>query len=50
MNKRHEQMIENAMRAIDDVFSDASVSKEQTLDDLKHLRSEIEIKIETLIH
>jgi len=49
-SKKHEQLIEQAKQSIDNLFSDTSVSKQQTLEDLNDLVDEINFKIETLKH
>jgi len=48
MANKHEMLIEQAKEAIDNLFSDTSVSKEQTKEDLEELIEEIQCKIESL--
>lgn len=43
-----DRKIKSAKSAIDDIFSDTSVNAEETLDALKELRDEIEMKIEVI--
>lgn len=40
--------VEKAMRAIDEVFSDTSVGKEETLEAMKELAENVDGKIEAL--
>jgi hypothetical protein len=47
-NKKHELLIEKAKEAINDLFSDTSVSKNETKGDMEDLLDEIQIKISTL--
>jgi hypothetical protein len=47
-NKKHELLLERAKEAIDDLFSDTSVSKGKTREDLEELVDEIHFKIETI--
>lgn len=45
---KHQDLVDAAEKAIDELFSDQSVSLDRTMDDLRDLRSEIDIKIGAL--
>jgi len=45
---RHANLIEDAKEAIDNVFSDRSVSPATTLDSLEGLRDDLDMQIEAL--
>jgi hypothetical protein len=49
MNK-HQELMELAKLAIEEVFGDTSVSQQQTFDSLHELRDEIDIKIDCITH
>jgi len=44
----NEELYKAALKAINELFSDRSVSKEKAVDNLESLREEIDILIETL--
>ncbi len=44
----HEKLVEDASRAIQQVFGDDSVSKSQTVESLESLKEEIEDMISTI--
>lgn len=44
----HEQLVQKATEAIEELFSDTSVSPETTKDDLEALVEDIEIKISAI--
>jgi len=46
----NDELLEKAKKAIDDFFSDSSVSAQVTLDGLEDLQSDISIKVEALQH
>lgn len=48
MKKIGNQLMEEAEKAIDAVFSDTSVSKEETINRLEEISSDIEMKIRSL--
>ncbi len=44
----HDRLLDAAQKAIEDLFSDTSVSAAQTRSDLNDLRTDIDIKIECI--
>ena len=46
MSNPHEILLNGAKRAIDRLFSDMSVPRETTLEDLVELRDDLDIRIE----
>jgi SHS2 domain-containing protein len=48
MDHDHEELIEQAKKAINDVFGDTSVSRAQVKESLQDLISDIEITLSTL--
>ena len=44
----HDKLVKQAYDAIDNLFSDRSVEREETKEDLQDLRAEIDIMIEAL--
>jgi hypothetical protein len=48
MNPKNEELYEKAMKAITDLFSDLSVSKAETKENLENLSGEIQVMIESL--
>ncbi len=47
---KHEKLIEKAKDAIEELFSDMSVSQSTTLKSLEELRDEIDNKIDCIVH
>ena len=45
----HDRLLKAAKEAIDRLFSDTSVSQETTMEDLRELRDDLDIRIEGLI-
>lgn len=48
MSKRHDELVKKAEKAIDNLFSDTSVSREQTRESLEEIIDAIQMKIDSL--
>ena len=48
LHNRHAALIQAALTAINNVFSDTTVTQGTTIEDLRELKTEIEMKIECI--
>ena len=44
----HKELVKKAIEAINDVFTDNSVSPEETVESLRSLKAEVQLLIETM--